>query len=364
MATTPLRPRRLPVTISAIAIGATCIRTTFIVMPDKWEYPWFASWDSAFHAVVLSLVDLPFAKYHMAVFLEHKYQHPNGQIPAYEWGFSEANPPIQAWAVWTIYQKEKKEKKFADSDFLEFCFLKLMDNFNWWVNKVDRLGNNVFEGGFLGLDNISILDRSKPLADGGYFEESDGTGWMGFYSLVMMRMALELAKQKPLFQKLAMVYLEHFISIANAMQGATRARPVDLWNEKDGFFYDMLCHDDGTHQCLEVRSFVGLIPFFSMEFFEEDELKQFPDFYEHFQLYIAHFNKLVGRCHTEYHVDGKKRYLFSLMTIEQMRRVLQKTWDPDEFLSPYGLRSLSKFHEEHPFVSWTESLSAMSRENP
>jgi hypothetical protein len=321
-----------------------------LVMPDKWEYPWFASWDSAFHAVVLSLVDLPFAKYHMAVFLEHKYQHPNGQIPAYEWGFSEANPPVQAWAVWAIYQKEKKETKFADSDFLEFCFLKLMDNFNWWVNKVDHLGNNVFEGGFLGLDNISILDRSKPLADGGYFEESDGTGWMGFYSLTMMRMALELAKQKPLFQKIAMVYLEHFISIANAMQGTTRARPVDLWNDEDGFFYDMLCHEDGTHRCLEVRSFVGLIPFFSMEFFEEEELQQFPDFYEHFQLYTAHFHKMVGRCLTEYHVDGKKRYLFSLMTIEQMRRVLEKTWDPDEFLSPHGLRSLSKFHEEHPFV--------------
>ena len=320
-----------------------------LVMPDKWEYPWFASWDSAFHAVVLSLIDMPFAKYHMAIFLEHKYQHPNGQVPAYEWGFSEANPPVQAWAVWLIYQREKQDKQKTDFDFLEFCFLKLMDNFNWWVNKVDHLGNNVFEGGFLGLDNISIIDRSKPLPRGGFFEESDGTGWMGFFSLVMLRMALELAKQKPLFEKLAMVYLEHFISIANAMQG-TRARPVDLWDEQDGFFYDTLCHTDGTHLRMKVRSFVGLIPFFSIEFFEIDELKQFPDFYAHFLLYIRHFHKLVGRCITEYVVDGKKRYLFSLMTIEQMRKVLEKAWDPDEFLSPFGLRSLSKFHEKHPFM--------------
>jgi hypothetical protein len=172
---------------------------------------------------------------------------------------------------------------------------------------------------------------------------------MGFFSLVMLRMALELAKQKPLFEKLAMVFLEHFFAIAEAMQG-TRARPIDLWDEQDGFFYDALCHADGTHMQMKVRSFVGLIPFFSIEFFEEDELKQYPGFYKHFQLYISHFQKLVGRSIVEYVVDGKKRYLFSLMTFEQMQRVLERVWDPDEFLSPYGLRSLSKFHEQHPFV--------------
>jgi hypothetical protein len=314
-----------------------------LVMPDKWEYPWFASWDSAFHAVVLSLVDIPFAKFHMAVFLEHKYQHPNGQIPAYEWGFSEANPPVQAWATWMIYSRGK------DVDFLEFCFLKLMDNFNWWVNKVDRLGNNVFEGGFLGMDNISIIDRSKTLPKGGFFEESDGTGWMGFFSIVMLRITLELAKQKPVYEKLAMVYLEHFLSIANAIQG-TRARPIDLWNEQDGFFYDTLCHTDGGHMPMKVRSFVGLIPFFTMEFFDEEELKMHPDFYEHFQLHLRHFPKMMGKCITEHEVNGKKRYLFSLMTLEQMQRVLAKAWDPDEFLSPHGLRSLSKFHEKNPFI--------------
>lgn len=320
-----------------------------IVMPDKWEYPWFASWDCSFHAVALSLVDIPYAKHLMGLFLEHQYQHPNGQIPAYEWGFSEANPPVQAWAVWVIYQKEKQDTKKGNFDYLELNFLKLMDNFNWWVNKVDKLGNNVFEGGFLGLDNISVIDRSKPLPDGGFFEESDGTGWMGFYALIMMKMALELAKEKPLFEKLAIVYLEHFVSIAGAMQG-TQARPVDLWDEKDGFFYDTLCFQDCRHLRLKVRSFVGLIPFYSIDFFEEDDLAQYTHFNKHFQLYIQHFHKLVGRCITEYSVNGKKRYLFSLMTLDQMHRMLEKAWDQEEFLSPYGLRSLSKFHKDNPFV--------------
>ncbi len=320
-----------------------------IVMPDKWEYPWFASWDCSFHALALTLVDIPYAKHLIGLFLEHQYQHPNGQIPAYEWGFSEANPPVQAWAVWLIYKKEKESSGQGDTDFLELSFLKLMDNFNWWVNKVDRLGNNVFEGGFLGLDNISIIDRSKPLRDGGFFEESDGTGWMGFFALRMMKIALELAKTKPLFERLAMVYLEHFIDIAAAIQG-TRSRPVDLWDDQDGFLYDTICHPDGKHTRLKVRSFVGLIPLFSMDYFEEEEIAQLPHFSKHFELYIQHFNKLVGRCLTEYTVGGKKRYLLSLLSLEQTKRVLEKAWDPDEFLSPYGLRSLSKYHERTPFV--------------
>jgi hypothetical protein len=320
-----------------------------IVMPDKWEYPWFASWDCSFHAVALSLIDIPYAKHLLGLFLEHQYQHPNGQIPAYEWGFSEANPPVQAWALWLIYQKEKQEKGKGDTDYLELNFLKLTDNFNWWVNKIDRFGNNVFEGGFLGLDNISIVDRSKPLPNGGFFEESDGTGWMGFFALIMMKIALELSKDKPLFERLAMVYLENFIGIAGAMQG-TRARSIDMWNEEEGFLYDTLCLPDGEYFHLKVRSFVGLIPFFSIGYLEEEELSQFPHFYKHFQLYIQHFHKLVGKCIKEYTVSGKKRYVFSLMTVEQMQRTLQRVWDPDEFLSEYGLRSLSKYHEKNPFV--------------
>ena len=320
-----------------------------IIMPDKWEYPWFASWDCSFHAVALSLIDIPYAKHLMLLFLKNQYQNPNGQIPAYEWGFSEANPPVQAWAIWRIYLREKQEKKQGDTDWLELCFLKLMENFSWWVNKIDRFGNNVFEGGFLGLDNISIIDRSKPLPGGGYFEESDGTGWMGFYALLMMKISLELAKQKSMYERAAMVYFEHFTSIAAAMQG-TKARPVDMWDEQDGFFYDTLCLPDGKHLRLKVRSFVGLIPFFSIDFFDEEELKQYSHFYKHFQLYISNYPALVERCVTQCTHNGKKRYLFSLMTIEQMKRVLQKAWDPEEFLSPYGLRSLSKYHEKHPFV--------------
>lgn len=320
-----------------------------LVMPDKWEYPWFASWDSAFHAVALSLIDLPFAKRQMELFLLHKYQHPNGQVPAYEWGFSEANPPVQAWAVWRLYLKDKEMNETPDYKFLEYCFLKLKDNYSWWVNKVDHLGNNVFEGGFLGLDNISIIDRSKPLPGGGFFEESDGTGWMGFFTLIMMRMALELVEVQTFYEQLAMTFLENFIAIAGAIQG-TRARPVDLWDEEDGFFYDMLCYPNGKHLRLKVRSFVGLIPFYSMEYFDEDVMRQYPRFYAHFNLYLTHFNRLINRCITEFDVKGKKRYLFSLMTIDQMKKVLQRAWDPEEFLSPYGLRSLSKYHEKTPFL--------------
>jgi hypothetical protein len=321
-----------------------------ISMPDKWEYPWFASWDGAFHSVVLSLTDLPFAKKQLKTFLLHFFQHPNGQIPAYEWGFSDTNPPVQAWALWMIYQREKRQTGSGDYDYLEFCFLKLMQNFSWWVNKVDRLGNNVFEGGFLGLDNISIIDRSKPLPGGGFFEQSDGTGWMGFFALFMMRMAFELAKQKPLFELLAFVFFEHFVNIASAME-YTKARPIDLWDEQEGFFYDVILHPGGTHERLKVRSFVGLIPFYAIDFFDEEELKKHPRFYQHFQLYLSHRSEILGRCITELKVDGKTRYLFSLMTLEQMKRALQYAWDPEEFLSPHGLRSLSKYHEKHP-VQW------------
>ena len=327
-----------------------------IVMPDKWEYPWFASWDCSFHAVALSLIDLPYAKHHMMLFFKSVYQHPNGQIPAYEWGFSEANPPVQAWAVWMIYQKEKQDKKEGDFEWLELCFLKLMENFSWWVNKIDRFGNNVFEGGFLGLDNISIIDRSKPLPGGGYFEESDGTGWMGFYALLMMKISLELAKKQPMFERMAIIYMEHFIGISGAMQG-TKARPVDLWDEQDGFFYDTVGYPDGKHVRLKVRSFVGLIPFYSLEFFDEDELAQYTHFYKYFQLYTKHFPHLTARCVSQFTSGGKQRYLFSLMTIDQIKRVLQKAWDPEEFLSPYGLRSLSKYHEKHPFLFHDSTVS-------
>ena len=322
---------------------------TILSMPDKWEYPWFAAWDLSFHALAFSMIDLPFAKQQLYQLLKHHYQHPNGQIPAYEWNFSDTNPPVQAWALWELYRREVKLTGKGDTKYLALCFDKLSNNFNWWVNKVDRLGNNFFEGGFLGLDNISVIDRSRAMPDGSYFEQSDGTGWMGFFALNMLRLALELAKTVPIYEEVAMVYLTHFFNIATAMQG-TKNRALDFWDEEDGFFYDLLSDAEGNHQHLKVRSFVGLIPFCSVDSFDEEELKKFPTFFKHFQVFINHHEKVLGRCITPLpRKDGGTRYLFSLTNPPQMRRVLKHVEDPEEFFSPYGLRSLSKVHAEHPF---------------
>ena len=261
--------------------------------------------------------------------------------------FQILNPPIQAWALLHLFKKEQTDLGKGDYDYLEFCFLKLMNNFSWWVNKVDRLGNNIFEGGFLGLDNISILDRSKPLPNGEYFEQSDATGWMGFFSICMMRIALQLAEQKPLFERLAIVFFEHFLSITAAMQ-ATKNRSIDLWDEHDGFFYDVVSYPGNGHEMIKVRSIVGLIPFFALDFFALDELQKYSHFYPKLLLYLQHYPQVAKRCITETENKGKKGYLFSLMAQNQMKRVLERVFTPEEFLSPYGLRSLSKYHEKHP----------------
>ncbi len=318
---------------------------SIISMPDKWEYPWFASWDLAFHTIALAYVDIQFAKEQLALLLTPKYQHPNGQIPAYEWCFSDLNPPVQAWALLHLYQIDHEQ----DHDFLESCFLSLIRNFNWWVNKVDKEGNNVFEGGFLGLDNISVIDRSKPLADGGQFEESDGTGWMAFFALMMTRIALKLAKNKPLFEKQAMVYFKHFVYIADAMQNS-KSRSVDMWDEDDGFFYDVISYPNGSHTNLKIRSFVGIIPLYSFDFYDDTELAQFKTFYSEFLLFIKERPDLCQRCVIPFNQNGKTRYLFSLMDFHQIKKTFTRLWDPQEFLSNYGLRSLSKYHEKNPFL--------------
>ena len=331
--------------------------SSILSMPDKWEYPWFAAWDLSFHTLSLALVDIAFAKQQLYQLLKHNYQHPNGQIPAYEWGFSDTNPPVQAWALWELYRREMKSSGQGDTAYLEICFDKLANNFGWWVNRLDRSGNNFFEGGFLGLDNISIIDRSRPLEGGSHFEQSDGTGWMGFFALHMLRIALELAKTKPLYEEIAMVYLEHFFNISKAMQG-TKNRELDFWDEEDGFFYDLLSDAQGNHQRLKVRSFVGLIPFCSVDWFDEEELKKFPHFFKHFQLFIKHHEKAIGRSITPLpRKDGGTRYIFSLTNPPQMRRVLRHVVDPAEFFSSYGLRSLSKVHEEHPFEFLGQKVS-------
>ena len=314
-----------------------------ISMPEKWEYPWFAAWDLAFQAVALSLVDAGAAKEQLKKLMGMEYFHPSGQIPAYEWTFSDLNPPVQAWALWSLFQQNN------DLPFLEVCFLKLTRNFGWWVNQVDRLGNNFFEGGFLGLDNISIIDRSKPLPGGGLIEQSDGTGWMAFFSLTMMRIALKLAEKDHAYEEPAANYLEHFLLIAAAME-PTDKRNIDMWNEADGFFYDLIRYPDGTCQQLKIRSFVGIIPLYSVDFFEEDYLSQFPHFYNHFNLFLVKHAPLVQKCVTPLSTRGKKTYLFSLMNLEKMKRILERVLDPVEFLSDHGLRSLSKFHEKNPFI--------------
>ncbi len=315
-----------------------------LIMPDKWEYPWFASWDAVFHCLALSSVDLPFAKHQLGQFLHYLYQNPNGQVPAYEWEFSDTNPPVQAWGAWILYKKENK----GDLEFLHMCFIKLLYNFGWWVNKVDKLGNNVFEGGFLGMDNISIIDRSKPLSDGGFFEQSDGTGWMGFFSLTMMKIALELTKLSADYEKMAILFFENFMQIALAMQG-TKARPMDLWDNEDGFFYDVLCKPDGTHHRLKVRSFVGLVPFFACEGFDEEELKQYTHFYNYLKLFVKFHPMISEKCVIEIESKGRKKILFSLSSFQQMKSVLQYAFNPEEFLAPFGLRSLSKYHQNHPY---------------
>ncbi len=312
-----------------------------VSMPDKWEYPWFASWDLAFQSVAISLVDSDLAKEQMVLLLKHWFQHVNGQIPAYEWSFSDLNPPVQAWALWKIYLQEKETTGKGDLNFLLFGFLKLVQNFSWWVNKVDRLGNNCFEGGFLGLDNISVIDRSEPLPDGRMIEQSDATGWMGLYSLIMMRIALELSKEEPCYTSLATDFFENFIYISDTMH-----ETKGMWDEEDGFFYDVLLDSSGNVEPLKIRSFVGLIPFYSILFMDESELKSYKAFYDRLIQFKNRNEEKVNRCFFKV----GNNFIFSLINENQIKKTLSKAFDPAEFLSDYGLRSISKYHEKNPLL--------------
>jgi hypothetical protein len=319
-------------------------------MPDKWEYPWFAAWDLAFHTVPLALVDPEFAKEQLWLLLFEQFQHSNGQIPAYEWEFSDLNPPVHAWAVWRVYHTAKRRQGFADRLWLEKCFHKLLINFAWWVNKVDAEGLNVFEGGFLGLDNITVLDRSEPLPPGVSLKQSDATGWMGMFCLNLMRVALELAKENPAYTGLATKFFEHYVYIGAAMKRMS-GRRYELWSERDGFFYDVWCGADGAYHKLRVRSLVGLIPLFAVERLEADWIEPFPEYRANVDWFLRHRSNIARRCVTTIdRSDGKRVHVLSLVSKEQLSRILARVWDPEEFRSPYGLRSLSKFHERHPFV--------------
>jgi Mannosylglycerate hydrolase MGH1-like glycoside hydrolase domain len=318
-------------------------------MPDKWEYPWYAAWDLAFHCIPLALVDPDFAKGQLDVVLREWYQHPNGQIPAYEWAFSDVNPPVVAWAAWRIYKMEAKASGRADRVFLERIFHKLLLNFTWWVNRKDSEGKNVFQGGFLGLDNIGVFDRSAPLPTGGHIEQSDGTSWMGMYTLNLMTMALELAIENPVYEDIATKFFEHFLFIADAMNNLG-GEGIPLWNDEDEFFYDVLSLPDGRKLPLKVRSFVGLIPLFAVETLEPSVLARFPGFRARLEWMLEHRPDLA-RLVSRWHEPGVgERRLLALVRGHRMKRLLRRALDPAEFLSDFGVRALSRYHREHPYT--------------
>ena len=326
-----------------------------ISMPDKWEYPWYAAWDLAFHCIPLALVDPDFAKEQLVLMLREWYMHPNGQIPAYEWKFSDVNPPVHAWAAWRVYKIDKKRKGKGDRTFLERVFLKLMLNFTWWVNRKDADGMNIFQGGFLGLDNIGVFDRSSPLPTGGYIEQSDGTSWMAMYTLNMLAIALELAVEEPSYEDIASKFWEHFIYIAHAM--CNRGNDgVSLWHEGDGFFYDVLRLPDSRKFPMKIRSMVGLIPLFAVETLEPGLLDRFPDFKRRLEWFMDNRPDLTANIASMRSQGMGDRRLLSIVNPDQLRSVLKFMLDENEFLSPYGIRALSRYHHDHPYILQVDGL--------
>ena len=319
-----------------------------ISMPDKWEYPWYAAWDLAFHCIPLALVDSEFAKEQLTLMLREWYMHPNGQIPAYEWALGDVNPPVHAWAAWRVYKIDKKRRGKGDRPFLERTFHKLMLNFTWWVNRKDAEGMNIFQGGFLGLDNIGVFDRSAPLPTGGYIEQSDGTSWMAMYTLNLLAMALELARDEPIYEDVASKFWEHFIYIAHAMSHRGHDS-MGLWNEEDGFFYDVLKLPDGRQIPMKIRSMVGLIPLFAVETLEPEMLDRMPDFKRRLDWFIDNRPDLTENLACMRTEGTGERRLLSIADQDQLRSILRFMLDEREFLSPHGIRALSKFHLEHPY---------------
>ncbi len=318
-------------------------------MPDKWEYPWFAAWDLAFHTVPIALIDAEFAKDQLWLMLFEQFQHPNGQIPAYEWEFSDLNPPVHAWAVWRVYNMDRVRNGKADREFLEKCFHKLMINFAWWINKVDSSGNNVFEGGFLGLDNITVFDRSEKLPDGAVLEQSDATGWMGMYCLNLMRIALELAKENPVYEGLATKYFQHYVYVGSAMKHMGEHGDHNLWDEADGFFYDVLKYPDGHYDKLKVRSLVGLIPLYAVERLEHRWIEKFETFSSSLHWFLENRQDIVQDCVNRVDNGSGATDVMTIVDPEQLKRILSRMADPNEFLSKRGMRSLSRFHLDKPF---------------
>jgi hypothetical protein len=320
-----------------------------ISMPDKWEYPWYAAWDLAFHCVPLALVDSEFAKDQLLLMLREWYMHPNGQLPAYEWAFGDVNPPVHAWAAWRVYKIEKKRRGTGDTVFLKRVFQKLLLNFTWWVNRKDADGMNIFQGGFLGLDNIGVFDRSAPLPTGGHIAQSDGTSWMAMYALNLLAIAMELAKEDSAYEDVASKFWEHFLYIAHAMNNRGDDE-IKLWDEQDGFFYDVLHLPEGKPFPMKVRSMVGLIPLFAVETLEPELLDRLPDFKRRMEWFIENRPDLTKNVACMRTPGNAERRLLSIVSQDQLRSVLRFMLDENEFLSPYGVRAISRYHKDRPYT--------------
>jgi hypothetical protein len=319
-----------------------------ISMPDKWEYPWYAAWDLAFHVLALTLVDEDFGKQQLDLMVRESYLHPSGQLPAYEWNFGDVNPPVHAWAAIFTYRLEKAARGRGDLDWLERQFQKLALNFTWWVNRKDRTGSNLFEGGFLGLDNIGVFDRSAPLPTGGYLEQADGTAWMALFCQNMLEIATQLALERPAYADMAQKFVEHFLWIATSMMHA--GEDTGMWDEADGFFYDVLRTPDGRAQRLKVRSMVGLLPLCAVTVFEGELEGKYPEVSQRLRRFLEARPQLRTFIHDPAKRGQGGRRLGAILDEAKLRRVLAIMLDENEFLSPYGLRALSRVHEAHPYV--------------
>ncbi len=333
-----------------------------VSMPDKWEYPWYAAWDLAFHAISLALVDAEFAKQQLLLITRVWYMHPNGQLPAYEWAFGDVNPPVHGWATWRVFQIDRKRRRDRNPDdpgdlaFLESVFHKLMLNFTWWVNRKDATGRNIFQGGFLGLDNIGVFDRSATLPTGGYINQSDGTSWMAMYCLNLMRIALELAKSDHVYEEIATKFFEHFLQIAEAMTNIGNG--IGLWEEGDGFYYDVLNLPSGQAIPLKVRSMVGLIPLFAVETLEPELLDPVPEFTKRVEWYLTHRPELAALVSRWQDRGSGERRLLSLLRGHRMKELLRRMLDESEFLSDYGIRAISRYHLDHPYrFEWNGNVN-------
>jgi len=319
-----------------------------ISMPDKWEYPWYAAWDLAFHCIPLAMLDVEFAKSQLTLLTLQRYMHPNGQLPAYEWNFSDVNPPVHAWATWEVYRMGKNEKGEGDIQFLERIFHKLLLNFTWWVNRKDTAGNNIFQGGFLGLDNIGVFDRNARLPDGSYIEQADGTSWMAMYALNMLRIALELTRKNIVYEEMCYKFFEHFLYISGAMAHMGENH-TGLWDPEDKFYYDQIRLNDEETIRLKVRSMVGLIPLFAVEIFEDEILNELPRLREYVNNFLRSRPDLSSLVSKWEENSDRTHHMLSLLRKDELVAILERMLDESEFLSPYGIRSVSKFHEKHPF---------------